>query len=344
MIRSQKVKKSSHPHTSSHVPIILIGNKVDMVEQEVSLLEGKEMARTLGCRFVEASAKDDGNIEESFPTIMQQLQKPCKEKVLLDDLIDSLPKWYNLVGKLESEISLSQVELVKENTSALVPVHAMNVATEQPGAKKALPALQLFRVKLSTLLEPHQRSFPGIKLSTLQLPRLMQRQRSFPGINSCQPPSRTQSLSVSPKQKASSVDYDISQTSEHPGRSVLGGNYNFLVQKAFRDIIEFLSKLGRKIRGMRLAEIMARVAIDIGDNYIGGEIGGSEIKDNEGMPTAEKVGKMDIVQEVKKALNECQRLCEDAAFEVIQYGESRGKIQEMKNEFVRVIETAAKLR
>jgi hypothetical protein len=60
---------------------------------------------------------------------------------------------------------------------------------------------------------------------------------------------------------------------------------------------------------------MARAAIDIKDNYIGGEVG-SEIRDNEGTPTAEKVREMDIAQ-VKKALDKCQNLCENAAFEVI---------------------------
>jgi hypothetical protein len=205
-----------------------------------------------------------------------------------------------------------------------------------------------FSTNSNSILAPRQRPFPDIKLSTLQLPRFIQRQRSFPGINSCQPPSRPQSLLGSPNRKASSVDCDTSQPSEHPGRFVLEGNYNSLVQKAFRDIMEFLSTFGKKIRDVgkqaRLAKIMARAAIDIGDNYNGGEIGCSEIMDNEGTPTAEKVDEMDIVQEVKKALDKRLKLCDEAAFEVIQHGESRDKIQEMKNEFVRVVETSAKLR
>jgi GTPase KRas protein len=62
-----------------------------MAEREVSLLKGKEMARILGCRYFEASAKDGGNIEKSFYTIIRQLQKLRKEKALLNNLIDSLP-------------------------------------------------------------------------------------------------------------------------------------------------------------------------------------------------------------------------------------------------------------
>jgi small GTP-binding protein len=150
----QKVKKSSHPYTSSQVPIIIVGSKADIAKREVSLLEGKEMARILGYRFFESSAKDGGNIEKSFYTIMRQLQKLRKEKTLLDNLIDLLPQWYNLVRNLESEISLLQIELAKANTSALAPVYAMNIATEQLGAKK-LPTLQRFHVKLPTLHLPH---------------------------------------------------------------------------------------------------------------------------------------------------------------------------------------------
>ena len=65
----QQVKKSPYPYTSSHVPIILVGNKVDIAEQYVSQLKGIEMARTLGYAFFEKSAKDGGNVEESFYTI-----------------------------------------------------------------------------------------------------------------------------------------------------------------------------------------------------------------------------------------------------------------------------------
>ena len=328
----QQVKKSPHPHTSFHVPIILVGNKDDMVEREVSLLEGKEIARILGCRFVEASAKDGGNVEDSFYAIMRQMEKLCKEKALLNELITSLPVWYNFLDKLESEISLSQIELAKANASTHARVHAMNIVTEQPDTKK-LPTQQLFRVNLSTLLASCQRSFPRIKISTLQLPRLIQRQRSFPGINSCQPLSRPRL--ISPKRMASSVDCLISRPLEHPDRSVPEGNYNSLVQNAFGDIIRFLSIFGRKIRSVgkqaRLAEVMARAVCDIEDNYTGGEASGLEIREKEGMTPVAKVDEIDIVQDVLIGLDKCQKLCEDAAFEVIQRGESRDKIQEMKN-------------
>ncbi len=181
----QQIKKSTHPHTSSRVPIILVGNKVDITKRKVSLLEGEGMAQKLGCKFLEASAKDGGNVEESFYTIVRQLQKPGATTGVLDDLLDSLPKWNNLVSHLEGEISKSAIA----NTSPLVP---------------ALP--------------PKENVSPGLWerfATTLHVPHFAKRQRSFPGINSFHSPSEPQSR-VSQNQRASSVGRGMSQPSENP--------------------------------------------------------------------------------------------------------------------------------
>jgi hypothetical protein len=73
----------------------------------------------LGCKFLKASAKDGRNVEESFYTIVRQLQKPSAiiGIKVLDDLLDSPPKWNNLVNHLEGEISKSAIA----NTRPLVP-------------------------------------------------------------------------------------------------------------------------------------------------------------------------------------------------------------------------------
>jgi GTPase KRas protein len=73
---------------------MLVGNKIDMAQRGVSLQEGEDVARALGCRFVETSVKDGRNIEESFYTIVRQLQKLSATTFVeaLDDLIDSLPE------------------------------------------------------------------------------------------------------------------------------------------------------------------------------------------------------------------------------------------------------------
>jgi GTPase SAR1 family protein len=115
----QQIKKSPHPHTSFPVPIMLVGNKVDSAKRRVSLLESEVMARKLGCRFVEALARNGRNVEESFYTIVKQLQKQSATTGIeeLDDLVDSLPEWDTLLNHLEGEISRSAIA----NTRPLVP-------------------------------------------------------------------------------------------------------------------------------------------------------------------------------------------------------------------------------
>jgi GTPase KRas protein len=315
----QQIKKSTHPHTSSRVPIVLVGNKVDIAKRKVSLLEGEGMARKLGCKFLEASAKDGGNVEESFYTIVRQLQKPSATTGIkvLDDLLDSQPKWNNLVSHLEDEISKSAIA----NTRPLVP---------------ALPPKENVGPRLWQIF------------ATLQVPHFPKRQRSFPGINSFQSPSGPQSL-ASQKQRASSIGRGMSQPSENPDHSVLEGSYDLQVQNAFGNITTFLSKFGKKLqdfeRKERLAERMARIeaAIDIEDNSIEGDVC-SEIRDGEETPDAEEVNKVGVVQQVKLALVKCHDLCGDAGHEVIRRGECGDKIQEMKKEFAGMIDIAAKLR
>ena len=130
---------------------------------------------------------------------------------------------------------------------------------------------------------------------------------------------------------------------------MLEGSYDLQVQSSFGNITTFLLKFGEKIqdfeRKEKLAERMARMeaAIDIGDNYIDGEVG-SEIGDNEGTPAAKKMNKIDILQQAKFALGKCQNLCEDASHKVVRRGECGDKIQEMKKEFAGIIEFVAKLR
>lgn len=68
---------------------MLVGNKVNMAKREVSLLRGKEMARILGCGFVETLAKDGENVQEAVYSIVIQLQTLCMKQALLDDFIDS---------------------------------------------------------------------------------------------------------------------------------------------------------------------------------------------------------------------------------------------------------------
>lgn len=49
------------------VPMVLVGNKVDLsTERQVQTCEGEELARQLGCPFIEISAKVKDDVEEVF--------------------------------------------------------------------------------------------------------------------------------------------------------------------------------------------------------------------------------------------------------------------------------------
>ncbi|KAG9393609.1 Small GTPase superfamily [Carpediemonas membranifera] len=51
----------------TEVPLILVGNKSDLDEERaVSEEEGKALAEEFGCLFIETSAKEDINIEQTF--------------------------------------------------------------------------------------------------------------------------------------------------------------------------------------------------------------------------------------------------------------------------------------
>lgn len=53
-------------HASENVVKVLIGNKSDMANRQVSFEEGKQMADSFGVNFFEVSAKNNSNITETF--------------------------------------------------------------------------------------------------------------------------------------------------------------------------------------------------------------------------------------------------------------------------------------
>jgi len=58
------------------VPIVLIGNKCDLSNQrEVSTEEGKKLASSFGCPFLETSAQANLNIAESFQEVVREYVK-----------------------------------------------------------------------------------------------------------------------------------------------------------------------------------------------------------------------------------------------------------------------------
>lgn len=56
-------------------PMVLVGNKCDLTNREVSREDGEKFATDNNCTFFETSAKDNINIEEAFTSLIQDADK-----------------------------------------------------------------------------------------------------------------------------------------------------------------------------------------------------------------------------------------------------------------------------
>ena len=66
----------------SKIPIIIVGNKADLVEsREVSYEEGEIFAKNYGFHFYEVSAKTGMNVKEAFDDIFEQLYKKLEDEI-----------------------------------------------------------------------------------------------------------------------------------------------------------------------------------------------------------------------------------------------------------------------
>lgn len=68
---------------TERVPILLVGNKVDLENQqrEVPKVDGVALSQMWGCPFVEASAKNRTNVNDVFAEIVREMNyNPAKDK------------------------------------------------------------------------------------------------------------------------------------------------------------------------------------------------------------------------------------------------------------------------
>ncbi len=58
------------------VPIVLVGNKCDLVDEvEVTKDEGEELSKKWNCPFFESSAKNHINVDEAFRELVREVRR-----------------------------------------------------------------------------------------------------------------------------------------------------------------------------------------------------------------------------------------------------------------------------
>jgi GTPase KRas protein len=72
-------------------PTMLVGNQCDLAaEREVSTREGADLAKRLGCQFVETSAKNCINVEQAFHGVVRMIRKQRSDRL---DGVGKLRRW-----------------------------------------------------------------------------------------------------------------------------------------------------------------------------------------------------------------------------------------------------------
>lgn len=65
---------------SDSFPTLIAANKCDLEsERVVSVAEGRELAKTFGCKFLETSAKARINVDEAFYTLVREIRRYQKD-------------------------------------------------------------------------------------------------------------------------------------------------------------------------------------------------------------------------------------------------------------------------
>ena len=74
LIRGKYDRIIKAKHGNSTVPILLVGNKLDLAkERTVTFDEAKQFATSLGIEYMETSAKDNINCKEAFENLAQKI-------------------------------------------------------------------------------------------------------------------------------------------------------------------------------------------------------------------------------------------------------------------------------
>jgi len=87
--------------TSSLQCQILIGNKCDLPERDVTAEEGEELAKQYDVPFMETSAKDSTNVEEMFTAMLEKLISSVKLSTAMEPAKVDLAQAVSIEGSKE---------------------------------------------------------------------------------------------------------------------------------------------------------------------------------------------------------------------------------------------------
>ncbi|KAG0672351.1 GTP-binding protein [Maudiozyma exigua] len=76
--------KTVSDHANDDAQLLLVGNKSDMDTRVVSYEQGESLAKELGLPFIEASAKDDTNVNDIFFTLAKLIQEKIDNNKMSD--------------------------------------------------------------------------------------------------------------------------------------------------------------------------------------------------------------------------------------------------------------------
>lgn len=81
----EQVKEAKEIDDLSLIPVVLVGNKIDLKDQrKVSTEEGKQFADELNIPFLEVSAKTQENIDEAFQKLVEEVRRTRKSIAALE--------------------------------------------------------------------------------------------------------------------------------------------------------------------------------------------------------------------------------------------------------------------
>lgn len=70
----QRIVKLLHGFEPKEIPMILVGNKVDLVnERQIDTKEGEELAEKFGCKYFEISTKENINVAECLIELVRRI-------------------------------------------------------------------------------------------------------------------------------------------------------------------------------------------------------------------------------------------------------------------------------